>query len=129
MERAERLRPNHPDQPVILVVEDDLVVRNLVRVILEKDGHFVLTAANGDDGLLLSRSWPFEIHLLLSDICMPIMSGVELANQIVKERPGIIVVLMSGYCEQRSPEFVFLRKPFALKQLSQTIKTLIPIGK
>lgn len=57
MENPERLRPDRPDQSVILAAEDDVLVLNIVRITLERDGYFVLTAENGEEALMLSRNY------------------------------------------------------------------------
>jgi YesN/AraC family two-component response regulator len=107
---------------VILLAEDEVMIQNLVRVLLERDGYFVLTAENGEDALLLSREYPFEIHLLLSDVCMPKIDGIQLAQTLKTERPGLCIVLMSGYCEQMNPGFPLLKKPFGRQLLLEAVR-------
>ncbi len=127
MQNPEHLLPDRPDQTVILVAEDDVVVQNVVRITLERDGYFVLTADDGHQALLLSRKFPGDIHLLISDIDMPKMDGIELSNYVSKERPGICVILMSGSRKISHPNVVFLDKPFGPRQLSQTVRGLLPV--
>jgi two-component system, cell cycle sensor histidine kinase and response regulator CckA len=129
MQNPEHLRPSEPDQPVILVAEDEILVQNIARITLEQEGYFVLTAPNGEVALYLSRQYPGQIDLLLTDVVMPQMSGVELSERISKERPGIQIVLMSGnsFAENINPKFPFLQKPFGPKELRETIKGLIPV--
>ena len=112
MENPEHLRADRSDQAVILLAEDDVLVENIVRITLERDGHFVLTSQNGEEALLLSRKYPGEIHLLLSDIDMPRMNGVDLARRVSAERPGICVLLTSGYFNGPVQDYNFLPKPF-----------------
>src|SRR4051794_8375346 len=114
MKNPDHLRPDRPDQPVILIADDDVMILNIVRITLERDGYFVLTAENGEAALMLSRSYSGEIHLLLSDVCMPKMSGIQLSKRITQERPGICVLLMSGSFEEENPGFPLLRKPFSM---------------
>ncbi len=127
MHNPEHLRPDSPNQPVILVAEDDVMVLNIVRITLEKDGYFVLTAENGEEALYLSRQFPGEIHLLLTDIQMPKLGGVELCRALLTQRPETCVVLMSGSPELADPRFHLIHKPFGPVQLSQTIKGLLPV--
>src|SRR5438093_11221235 len=75
-QNPEHLRQNHPDQPVILIADDEVMIQNIVRVTLEQEGYFVLTAENGEAALVMSRQYPGRIHLLLTDVGMPNMSGV-----------------------------------------------------
>ena len=116
MHNPEHLRPAHSDQTVILVVDDDVLVQNIVRIILEKEGYFVLTAENGEEALYISRKYPGPIHLVVSDVIMPKMDGLALREQITKERIETRVLLMSG----ETPNIgtgPFLRKPFGPKEL------------
>jgi CheY-like chemotaxis protein len=126
MKNPENLRPDRPDQSVILVAEDDAIILNVVRVTLERDGYVVLTAENGEAALRLSRGYQGEIHLLLTDVCMPRMSGIEAAKRITTERPDICVLLMSGTFDEPNPGFPTLRKPFGISKLSETVKGLLP---
>jgi two-component system, cell cycle sensor histidine kinase and response regulator CckA len=128
MLNAKRLRPTDPGQSVVLLAEDDVMVLTIARITLEKEGYFVLTAENGDAALYLSRQVPCEIHLLLTDVRMPKMGGVELSKVISVERPSTRIVLMSGYTsgEDINPNFPFLRKPFGPRLLSETVKGLVP---
>jgi hypothetical protein len=60
MEQPETLRPIHCDQSVVLVVEDDVLVRNFARIVLEREGYFILTADHGQEALCLSQRYPGE---------------------------------------------------------------------
>jgi CheY-like chemotaxis protein len=126
MRNPENLRPSRPDQSVILVAEDDVMIQNVVRVTLERDGYFLLTAENGEEALVLSRNYPGEIHLLLTDVGMPRMNGIQAAKRLTAERPGLCVLLMSGSFEDENPGFPLLRKPFGVVKLSETVKGLLP---
>ena len=127
MQNPEHLLPDDPDQPVVLIAEDEPMIQNIARITLEREGYFVLTAGNGEVALRLSQQYPGKIHLLLADIVMPKMSGVELSNRILTERPGIRIVLMSGhtFAEKIDPTFPFLQKPFDLKDLKDTVRLSI----
>src|SRR5438270_4201638 len=86
-----------PDAPrVVLVAEDEVVVRNIVCFLLNHEGYHVLSAADGQEALALAREYQGPIDLLLTDITMPRMNGIALAEHVIKERPGIRVLLMSG---------------------------------
>jgi CheY-like chemotaxis protein len=127
MRNPEHLRPKHADQSVILVAEDEVMIQDIARNTLEQEGYFVLAADNGEDALFLSQQYPGQIHLLLSDVIMPKMSGIELSRRILTERPDIQILLMSGFAENADPIFPFLQKPFGVKQLIDTIKGIIPV--
>jgi DNA-binding NtrC family response regulator len=124
---AEYLRPDFRDQPVVLVVDDDGLIRNLARITLEREGYFVLTAGNGVEALLLSRQYPGVIHVLLTDFEMPKMNGVQLVEHVCSERPGTQVVLMSGSCRAITSSLPLLQKPFGSRLLAETVRGLLSI--
>ena len=113
----------------ILVADDEEDVRELISGFLGSRGFCVLGATDGAAALRCARAHHGPIHLLLTDIVMPVMSGVELRDQIAGERPGTKVLFMTGY----APESLYLRsqltgntelirKPFSLKTLEQTVR-------
>jgi len=111
----------------ILLVEDEAALRFLTRNMLEKFGYKVLEAENGLEACQLSESQAFPIDLLLTDIVMPGMSGVDLSARVQKKRPGIKVVYMSGHTGQGigqgvlPPNSNFLPKPFSRESLAAKI--------
>jgi two-component system cell cycle sensor histidine kinase/response regulator CckA len=126
MEDPEHLHPARPDQTVILVVDDEVMVRNIVQITLEADGYFILAAHDGEEALHISRSFPGTIHAVLSDVRMPKIDGLELRERILKERPGIPVLLMSGYVDAPLPvDVAFLKKPFDPAALIDRIRELL----
>jgi two-component system, cell cycle sensor histidine kinase and response regulator CckA len=126
---AKNLRPADPSQSVVLVVEDEVGILNVARIALEREGYFVLTADNGQAALHLSRMYPGEIHMLVTDVKMPHMGGVELTKRISVERPNTRIVLMSGNIinEELDPKYLFLPKPFAPRKLTDAVKELVPV--
>lgn len=112
---------------VILIADDDPGIRNLLQTMLEQRGHCCLLAATGAEALELSRSRDSEIHLLISDVDMPQMSGVNLAKQILAERSEIRVLLISGLDsdEIRAAKLPFLRKPFVPQELWRRVEELL----
>ena len=91
----------------------------MARVLAGKE-YNILTATGGSDGLRTSRDFKGEIHLLLSDIQMPGMSGVDLAAAITRERPDLKVLLISGFTGEAPPlneGWHFLSKPFLPSRL------------
>jgi CheY-like chemotaxis protein len=103
----------------ILLVDDEKPVQYVVREILERRGYRVLAACDGPAALTLSSDYQDPIHLLLTDIVMPRMNGLEVAKYLVADRPSIKALYMSGYPEtvvfeqeRLSPGRYFLRKPF-----------------
>ena len=84
----------------LLVVEDEPLVRALAAQVLERQGYRVLPACDGGEALLQCEIHREEIHLVLSDVVMPGMSGRQLAGRLGRVRPGLRVVYMSGYTEE-----------------------------
>ena len=101
---------------VILLAEDDVGLQFFVWRLLKADGLTVLTAGDGKAALEASRNYPGSIDLLLSDVGMPRMDGLELCKSIAAERPGITMPMMSGEpsCKEQvsMSGLPFLQKPF-----------------
>jgi CheY-like chemotaxis protein len=116
----------------ILLVEDEPAVRELARRFLEQKGYHVLEAAGGPEALRISRSLTTPIHLLVTDVVMPLMSGREVALQLASERPDMKVLYMSGHTEdaivhhgvlQHGVEF--LQKPFKAQDLVGYVRRIL----
>jgi signal transduction histidine kinase/CheY-like chemotaxis protein len=113
----------------ILLVEDDPAVLRLARTAIESAGHRVLSAASADEALKIASDHPNTIDLLLTDVVMRGMTGVELAETLSRKRPEIAVIYMSGYAKRslsdspRLPKGThFLTKPFTSDRLVETIR-------
>jgi PAS domain S-box-containing protein len=113
----------------ILLVEDERPVRSTVRRLLERHGYKVLEAANGQDALTLVVSRQTEIHLVLSDMVMPGMGGMELADRVRAVAPTLPVLLMTGYTEEaisragdRPREEQIIEKPFTLNAMLEKVR-------
>ncbi len=122
----------------VLLVEDEEMVRKLSREILEINGYRVLSAANGQEACQLCESYDGEIHLMITDVVMPQMSGRELAERVLKERPDILILYMSGYTDEAivrhgvlEDSMPFLQKPFTPDSFTQKVSELLerlPVG-
>ncbi len=116
---------------VVLVAEDELVVRRLTRAALERGGYAVLEASNGVEALAVSARTAGPIHLLVTDVIMPQMSGADLANRIREARPGIRVLFLSGYASDVLSahggigDARFLQKPFRPAELNAAVRSLL----
>jgi two-component system cell cycle sensor histidine kinase/response regulator CckA len=113
---------------VVLMVEDEPSVREFARRVLDRAGHTLLTAGNGDEALEVAAAWQGPIDVLLTDIVMPGMHGPILAARLLKVRPDVRVIFMSGYAEDSIPALdrlatpaAFLAKPFSTAILADAI--------
>jgi two-component system, cell cycle sensor histidine kinase and response regulator CckA len=113
--------PPNPNTFVVLIADDDPVMRNLARLVCEKEGCFVLTANDGDEALALSRAFKGQIHLLLSDIQMKQMDGPALREHLLRDRPATNVILMSANASAVE-DVTFLQKPLDLSELAAEIR-------
>ncbi|MBI5342693.1 MAG: PAS domain S-box protein [Deltaproteobacteria bacterium] len=116
----------------VLLVEDEEAVRMLVREILERYGYTVLAASNGEEALLASDRHEGKIHLMLCDVVMPGMSGVQLSRKIASSRPEMKVLYMSGYTDNAivhhgvlDPGTAFIEKPFSPDSLARKVRAVL----
>lgn len=111
----------------ILLVEDDAVLRRLLKEALAKQNYRVLEAENGESALREARKVKFAIDLLLTDVVMPGMNGGALAQRLQASRPGMKVLYITGYAngELLAPSAVILRKPFTLSELSRRVRDVL----
>jgi CheY-like chemotaxis protein len=130
LEKPEKALPQavHGTGETILLVEDSAALRELTKVILLRDGYNILEAEDGVAALELSRAFSGPIHLVLTDVVMPRMRGPVLAAEIVKQRPGIAVVFLSGYTEEvisqsdKITGFTLVEKPYTAQALLHSIR-------
>jgi len=116
----------------ILLAEDEEPIRTLLARLLRRKGYTVLEAANGGEALLESEKYGEVIHLLVSDIVMPLMSGVKLAERLSSERPAMRVLLMSGYpenglseAESAQIDYSFVSKPVDAHELLLRVRRIL----
>ncbi len=116
----------------ILVAEDDESIRKLAVEILGQYGYTVLSAGDGEEAIRVAGAHEGKIGLLLSDVVMPRMGGVELYRRLQQARPGIKVIYMSGYTDNAivhqgvlDPCTAFLQKPFSPIGLARKVKEVL----
>jgi CheY-like chemotaxis protein len=117
-----------PSKGTILVVEDDRGIRELALRVLSRYGYVVLTASGGDEARRVCEEYQGTIHLLLSDVVMPGMSGPKVAEILTRMRPSMKVLYMSGYTDDAilrhgvmALDMPFLQKPFTPERLYNKI--------
>jgi signal transduction histidine kinase/ActR/RegA family two-component response regulator len=126
-ERDERV-PHVTGRLNVMLVEDHPLVRAVLERMLESLGHTTSVSEDGMNALALARCPDTPLDVLVTDVVMPRIDGYALAERLRKERPGVGVVLISGYSESAAlhglasrSRFVFLRKPFTAVQLNEAL--------
>ena len=135
-EKTEEIRAEEPagvragqSRGTILVVDDESGMRNLAGAILEKSGFTVLTACDGGDAIRVFRRHAGEVVAIVLDLTMPVMNGEEAAAELRRIRPGVPIILSSGYSEQEvAGRFAgkglagFLKKPYEPAELIEALQ-------
>ncbi|MBF0528672.1 MAG: response regulator [Deltaproteobacteria bacterium] len=131
-ENNDQEEPLFIGKETVLVVEDEEEIGYYCKKILERIGYNVLIATNPDEALALSRKFEKPIHLLLTDVIMPIMNGRELADRIKAMRPEIKIIYMSGYPTETiaksgimTNEVNYIQKQFSVKSLSKKLHEML----
>ena len=111
----------------ILVVEDDAIVRMLIVDVLEELEFSVLEADGAEQALLFIEDAQQTIDLLMTDVGLPNMGGIELANQARELRPALPILFASGYAEslQKPSDMSVIAKPFSIDQLRDKVKSIL----
>jgi CheY-like chemotaxis protein len=132
-----RAEPAHTDQSVrpsrpsgvILVVDDEELIRNLARSVLERGGFEVLMAEDGEQALQTFRRHRGEVSVVLLDYTMPRMTGLQVMEALLKIEPGVRVVFSTGYAGDRDSESLmssgaagFVPKPYRPQELLHAIR-------
>ena len=123
------VQPQKNSLETILVVEDDPIVLNVVQTVLERAGFRVLAATNSTQAIEIEGGFHDLIHLLLSDVMMPDMSGPVIARILKKHRPDMRVMLMSGYPGGDmlflNHGWHFIEKPFLPAELVERVNEVL----
>jgi len=109
------------DHPKLMVVDDDPEVRVIVAEFLEDFGYNVLQASSAAEALKLLDTAP-DLRMIITDIRMPDMSGIELADVATQRQSDLKIILISGYFVSQQLERRFLRKPFRMRDLEAAVR-------
>lgn len=123
------------DSPVelrnVLVVDDEAVIRQGIRRILENDGYGVETSSSGKAALEKMQEQDFD--LVITDLKMPGMDGIEVLKTIKMLQPDVPVIMITGYATvdtaveaMRNGAFEYIAKPFTLEQISEKVRKALP---
>jgi PAS domain S-box-containing protein len=118
-----------PLRETILLVDDEAGIRGLVRRILRREHYNVIEAATGEEALAIALQHPGPIHVLLTDVMMPGVSGPQLAESVRNAFPSVKVVFISGYSQttptEKLPSALMLQKPFTMTDLLRIVRKAI----
>jgi two-component system, cell cycle sensor histidine kinase and response regulator CckA len=121
----------------ILIVEDEEMLRGLIKELLEIKGYGVLEACQGLEALALLKGLETMVDLVLTDVVMPHMSGSEMVDRLRSDYPKVKVIFMSGFMGSNhesihksleQPGVAFLQKPFRLNALISQVESLLEVG-
>lgn len=114
-------------QKTLLVVDDEATIRTILVTVFKQAGYRVLCAANGVQAMEIVNSFPEPIHVLITDMTMPLMGGDELIERATAVRPELRVVCLSAAFSAVSLEqsVLFLPKPFELKAVVALVRSAI----
>ena len=129
---SEEARAVRGGDETLLIVEDEPAVRSLVNRLLSQLGYRLILAQDGLDACRLAGEHPGPIHLLLTDVVMPRLSGPDVARHLTAERPDLKVLYMSGYTDNAIAKhgileegIQLLQKPFSMSQLAQHVRQVL----
>jgi len=117
--------------PVILMVDDELAIRDLMKARLEIEGFEVITAANGADGLEVYKEHCNQVDLVVTDLDMPAMNGSDMIQHIFQMTPAMKVIVASGNSSARSTAEMSaghascLQKPYTARELTEAVYLLL----
>lgn len=130
-ERERSLTYQHGTE-TILLVDDEESLRTVVVDLLSQLGYHMLSAASGDEAIKIAKEYPGKIHLLITDVVMDELPGPELAEKLLKDRPEMKVVFISGFADGSlspggvlKPGMVLVQKPFSIRTLSAKLREVL----
>ncbi|MEQ1716552.1 MAG: response regulator [Hyphomicrobium sp.] len=116
----------------ILLADDDAAVRELVSRALTSEGHTVAVTQDGAEALEYFEANPGAVDIIVTDVDMPALDGVSLAEQAIAQNPRLSIVLMSGFSEQldraarlKARRLISITKPFTLEQIKQAVRAVV----
>jgi CheY-like chemotaxis protein len=113
--------PAKADRPKLMIVDDDPEVRVIVAEFLQDFGYNVVEAGGGAEALELLEHHP-DVRMIITDIRMPDMSGIELADLATQRQSDLKIILISGYFVAQQVQRRFLRKPFRMRELEAAVR-------
>ncbi|MBM4307697.1 MAG: response regulator, partial [Deltaproteobacteria bacterium] len=116
----------------ILLVEDDLGIREFANKVLTSNGYEVLETSNTQEALDISEKKSGDLALVFSDVVLPDKSGIDLVEELLSRKPGLKILLTSGYTDQKSQwsvikekGYCFIQKPYNLNDLLRVVREVL----
>ena len=124
--------PEHSGTETLLIVENETAIRNLLQMALRKNGYTVLAAESAREALEIVRGHAGAIDLLITDVVMPDMNGLELVRALATIRPETRTLFMSGYMDDALGDLGvlpsqanFIQKPFSPRVIAQKVRDIL----
>jgi len=130
-QKDDLIHENLQGHETILLVEDDMSVREVTQSTLLGYGYKVIVASNGKEALQLFRKHNNKIKLLLTDVVMPVLSGKDLADKLLRINPDLKIIFFSGYLDNNiltdrlGESLEYIQKPYTHSQLAKKIKNIL----
>ena len=112
---------------MVLLVDDNAAIRDLAARILTFEGYQVITAENGEEALALASTLNGQLGLVVTDIRMPVMDGLELATRLARLKPTLPVLFISGFANSMAVPSPVLAKPFSADALLAAVAQFLPV--
>lgn len=117
-----------PGASQLLIVDDEASIRQMLRIVFERQGYEVLEAASAAEAVQIFQQHQSSIAMVLTDVMMPEMNGPELVHQLLKLRPNVPTLFISGFCDtlQHSMQgFECLPKPFTASEVVNKVQSML----
>jgi CheY-like chemotaxis protein len=124
LEQSSETDGSNKRRAVVLVVEDDLSLREFMKTCLEMEGFEVIAAANGLDGLQMYEKNRHQVEVVVTDLEMPMMNGSDMIRQIFTITPAMKILVASGQCA-RYTQTMCLQKPYTARELTEAVRLLL----
>jgi DNA-binding response OmpR family regulator len=120
------------DIPFLLLIDDDQMVLDILNEVLQSTKVSIITAHSGEEALAVFKQYRKKIKLVLLDLFLPDISGIEIFKQIMETRSDLKVIFMSGFPDQDilklkelPGEFDYIQKPFSLREIKSKVQSII----
>jgi DNA-binding response OmpR family regulator len=125
-------KPGKAKRPYLLLIDDDQMVLDILNEVLKSANISIITAHSGNEALTVFKQYRKKIKLILLDLFLPDISGIEIYKKIMESRSDLKVIFMSGFPDQDilklkdlAGDFDFIQKPFSLREIQSKVQNII----